>query len=383
LKRPLLFLLIAWLLALSLPREVLASFTNHFAAWPSCTAKMATSSLPENGCSEASISLDLSALGLESRNGLFCNDDPVGNFDPLGEDEFTLPDGSIDSSKVHTFGDFLHVMTLDFPPAVFHGLWGLPGQVNQGMAGARVQIDQKTNSGEYGPGAALLARSLEFMAAGSASLTMAPLQPVQTAKGIITSPYRLGSSIYDFAANPRPSGAYDIAENSLNLALLFDGATELQNQVPALQNIKTPFRAPPPFDISMPNAFNWGPGGSPIDMNSISFKRQAGLSWERDVVSGLKQTQPNVVPQITIRSLGPSGLPARLDAVGNRISTGATALTDAKLSALAPFTDNQSIVYPELEIFGGIVVGEGKPPFVGGTVIPPTKVDIIIPGVNP
>ena len=52
-------------------------------------------------------------------------------------------------------------------------------------------------------------------------------------------------------------------------------------------------------------------------------------------------------------------------------------LTDGKASATAPLTPNQAIVYPELEVHGGTVVGNGKPPYLGGTVIPPTKVDVI------
>jgi hypothetical protein len=32
---------------------------------------------------------------------------------------------------------------------------------------------------------------------------------------------------------------------------------------------------------------------------------------------------------------------------------------------------------PELEKYGGTVAGKGKPPYVGGTQIPPTHVDVI------
>jgi hypothetical protein len=110
LKRPFLFLLLVWLLALLLPREALASFTNHFAAWPSCTAQMATSPLPETGWPEASIFLDLRELGLESRNGLFCNNQPVGNFDPIGESGIVIGDwyfGTLD-------GPFRRAEPIDF-----------------------------------------------------------------------------------------------------------------------------------------------------------------------------------------------------------------------------------------------------------------------------
>jgi hypothetical protein len=57
--------------------------------------------------------------------------------------------------------------------------------------------------------------------------------------------------------------------------------------------------------------------------------------------------------------------------------TGETALSDMKASKTAPFTPNQKIVYPELETHGGVVVGKGKAPYVGGTQILPTRVTII------
>ena len=59
------------------------------------------------------------------------------------------------------------------------------------------------------------------------------------------------------------------------------------------------------------------------------------------------------------------------------MATGTTRLSDMKASAKAPFTPNQTVVYPELEIYGGVVVGKGKAPYVRGTNIPPTVVDVI------
>jgi filamentous hemagglutinin len=85
---------------------------------------------------------------------------------------------------------------------------------------------------------------------------------------------------------------------------------------------------------------------------------------------------PSVVDSFTIQSSSPSGLSTRLDAVGTD-QNGIIQLTDAKGSANAPLTPNQTIVYPELPIYGGVVVGKGKPPYIGGTIIPPTPVTII------
>ena len=66
-----------------------------------------------------------------------------------------------------------------------------------------------------------------------------------------------------------------------------------------------------------------------------------------------------------------------LDALGEDMATGATRLSDMKASSTAPFTPNQTVVYPELELYGGVVVGRGKVPCVGGTNIPPTAVDVM------
>jgi filamentous hemagglutinin len=57
--------------------------------------------------------------------------------------------------------------------------------------------------------------------------------------------------------------------------------------------------------------------------------------------------------------------------------TGEIALSEMKASSTAPLTPNQRVVYPELETYGGAVVGKGKAPYVGGTKIPPTRVTII------
>ncbi|WP_446812192.1 RHS repeat-associated core domain-containing protein (plasmid) [Methylomonas sp. 2BW1-5-20] len=109
--------------------------------------------------------------------------------------------------------------------------------------------------------------------------------------------------------------------------------------------------------------------------------KAAGAAWEAEVLSNvLPQTQSNIQPQITIKSNGPSGLNVRLDALGTNVETGTTVLSDMKASSTAPLTPNQAVVYPELEIYGGTVVGNGKAPYVGGTQIPPSIVDIIRKG---
>jgi hypothetical protein len=110
----------------------------------------------------------------------------------------------------------------------------------------------------------------------------------------------------------------------------------------------------------------------------VTINKAAGEAFEKEVVRDvLPQSQINIKTQITIKSSGPSGLKVRLDALGEDIATGSTRLSDMKASKIAPFTRNQTIAYPELEVYGGVIVGKGKAPYLGGTKISPTVVDII------
>lgn len=58
---------------------------------------------------------------------------------------------------------------------------------------------------------------------------------------------------------------------------------------------------------------------------------------------------------------------------------GLVILTEAKNSATAPLTKGQKSAHPSIATDGGVVVGKGKPPFVGGAKIPPTNGDIVKP----
>jgi filamentous hemagglutinin len=109
----------------------------------------------------------------------------------------------------------------------------------------------------------------------------------------------------------------------------------------------------------------------------IRINKAAGDAWEAEVVNErLPLTQTDIRPQISIRSLGPSQKTVRLDAVGTD-EANVVRLTDAKASMTAPLQPNQKVVYPELPEYGGVVVGKGKPPYTGGTTIPPVVVDVI------
>jgi hypothetical protein len=51
--------------------------------------------------------------------------------------------------------------------------------------------------------------------------------------------------------------------------------------------------------------------------------------------------------------------------------------TEAKSTPTAPLTPKQEIAFSEIAESGATVVGKGKPPFVGGTEIPPVEVRIV------
>lgn len=105
---------------------------------------------------------------------------------------------------------------------------------------------------------------------------------------------------------------------------------------------------------------------------TLQANRAAGDAWEQVVGQELRQTHEVVAPQVTIRT--PSGVRTRVDFVtrdGTQIGC-----VECKASATAPLTPNQTAAFPEIEQVGGVVVGKGKPGIPGGTVIPPTRVQI-------
>ena len=111
-------------------------------------------------------------------------------------------------------------------------------------------------------------------------------------------------------------------------------------------------------------------------MNTLKKNKIAGELFENKVLSSLEKTQSGVVKQVTVKTQ--NGTRTRIDLMG-RNANGKIICTECKSSATAPLTVNQKIAFPEIQRSGGIIVGKGKPGFPGGTVIPPTKVDIIRP----
>lgn len=110
----------------------------------------------------------------------------------------------------------------------------------------------------------------------------------------------------------------------------------------------------------------------------LATNRAAGAQFEQQSIQALEQQGvQDVSSQVTIRTQ--TGVKTRLDIMGRDPSSGELVCVECKSSDTAPLTPNQSAAFPEIGQSGGTVVGQGKPAFPGGTVIPPTRVQIIRP----
>ena len=113
-------------------------------------------------------------------------------------------------------------------------------------------------------------------------------------------------------------------------------------------------------------------------LSGVQANKAAGDAFESLKAGELRSNggYPQVEPQITLRTQ--SGIKTRID-ITARDSAGNTCLFECKSSVTAPLTKNQSLAFPEIAKTGATVVGQGKPGFPGGTVIPPTNVTILRP----
>ncbi|WP_137940221.1 RHS repeat-associated core domain-containing protein [Chitinivorax sp. B] len=118
------------------------------------------------------------------------------------------------------------------------------------------------------------------------------------------------------------------------------------------------------------------PAAAVRSASTLQANKAAGDAFEQQVLNQTRQTQSNVVQQLTVKM--PSGVKTRIDIVG-RDSKGNIVCTECKASQTAPLTKNQKKAFPEIKTSGATVVGNGKPGYPGGTVIPPTDVDIVRP----
>ncbi|MBG9538285.1 hypothetical protein ABE42_35070 [Bacillus thuringiensis] len=108
-----------------------------------------------------------------------------------------------------------------------------------------------------------------------------------------------------------------------------------------------------------------------------AINRTSGDKFEAELKSSLEDTgeYQTVVKQLTLET--PSGIKTRVDLAAIGKENSKINLYEAKASLTAPLTKNQKAAFPEIEKYGAIVKGKGKPPLVGGTEIPPSKVEVV------
>ena len=137
---------------------------------------------------------------------------------------------------------------------------------------------------------------------------------------------------------------------------------------------------PPEFQ----DAIIWFPdsGIEPIYIvlsTQLEKNKAAGAAFEDKSYPPFAEEMDESAQQVTLKTK--SGTRTRLDMIG-RDSDGVFECVECKASDTAPLTRNQKITHPEIEESGGVIVGKGKPGFPGGTVIPPTRVQILRPKID-
>jgi hypothetical protein len=116
--------------------------------------------------------------------------------------------------------------------------------------------------------------------------------------------------------------------------------------------------------------------GEAAEVPLITRNAAQGRSFQNQVAADTALTDTNVVQNVTVRTQ--SGVRTQIDVVSTN-SAGNVVLQEAKSSATAPLTPNQAAAHPEIGRSGATVVGKGKPPYGGGTQIPPTPVKVVRP----
>jgi len=119
-----------------------------------------------------------------------------------------------------------------------------------------------------------------------------------------------------------------------------------------------------------------GAAGAAAEVPQVTRNAVQGAVFQNQVAADTALTDTNVVQNITVRTQ--SGVRTQIDVVSTN-SAGNVVLQEAKSSAKAPLTPNQTAAHPEIAQTGATVVGKGKPPYVGGTQIPPTPVKVVRP----
>ncbi|WP_324726757.1 S-type pyocin domain-containing protein [Pseudomonas chlororaphis] len=111
----------------------------------------------------------------------------------------------------------------------------------------------------------------------------------------------------------------------------------------------------------------------------LEKNKTAGAAFEDKAYPPFAEEMDESTQQVTLKTK--SGTRTRLDMIG-RDANGDIACVECKASDTAPLTRNQKLAFPEIEESGGVIVGKGKPGFPGGTVIPPTRVQILRPKID-
>lgn len=109
----------------------------------------------------------------------------------------------------------------------------------------------------------------------------------------------------------------------------------------------------------------------------LAANKLAGEAFETQVGDELEAVATELGHELTLQTA--SGAKTRLDYLFRDPATNAIRCIECKASETAPLTPNQEVAFPEIESDGATIVGAGKPGFPGGTIIPPTRVEVIRP----
>jgi hypothetical protein len=109
----------------------------------------------------------------------------------------------------------------------------------------------------------------------------------------------------------------------------------------------------------------------------LAANKLAGEAFENQVGDQLEAIESEPGNEVTLQTQ--SGAKTRLDYPFRDPTTNAIRCIECKSSETAPLTPKQEVAFPEIESSGATIVGAGKPGFPGGTIIPPTTVEVIRP----
>ncbi|MDP8100094.1 hypothetical protein QJU32_09600, partial [Pasteurella atlantica] len=118
------------------------------------------------------------------------------------------------------------------------------------------------------------------------------------------------------------------------------------------------------------------PFGNSNKSKILQNNRINGADFEEAYKKRLEKNEENVQQQVTLKTS--SGIKTRIDFI-SKGKTGEVKCIECKSSQTAPLTKNQRKAFSEIEKSGATVIGKGKDGFDSGTIIPPTKIEIVRP----